>query len=172
MIDRRTFLQSVAAAFTVGAARIPADADTRDSQNKAELPGASLNHVMIRVPDFEQAKSFYAEKFGFREVLSFNAVGRKPAFAYLQISRNTFLELQPASGEHPPGLGHIGLELGNLEDAVKILRQSGLTAQDIRVSHQTGAHISSVQATPGVTFELLEFPPDSLVRKAMNSWNT
>ncbi len=148
-------------------------ATNRDAQDsKAGLLGANLNHVMIRVPEFEQAKSYYAEKFGFREVFSFNAVGPKPAFAYLQISQSTFLELQPASGEHPPGLGHIGLEVSRIEDAVKMLRQRGLTARDPGVSQQTGAHISSVQVMPGVTFELLQFPPDSLVRKAMNSWKS
>lgn len=170
MIDRRTFLQSVAAC-TVGVAQVPSRASARGIHDKTDLPGASLDHVMIRVADFEQAKRFYAEKFGFREAFSFQAAGRKPAFTYLQISQNTFLELQPASDEYPPGLGHIGIEVSDVEDTVKALRQRGFAARDPRVSQQTGAHISSVQAAPGVVFELLEFPPDSLVRKAMNSWD-
>ena len=32
------------------------------------------------------------------------------------------------------------------------------------------ARISAVQATAGVSIELLEFPPDSLVRKAITAW--
>ena len=169
-MERRELLQSLAVAFALGATHSAWGASSENAQEKAAtLPQASLNHVMIRVPDFEQAKKFYSEKFGFREAFSFNASGRKPAFAYLQISRNTFLELQPASDEHPPGLGHIGLQVGNVRDAVDMLRQRGFTARDPGVSPQTGAHISSVQAAPGVIFELLEFPPNSLIQNAMNS---
>jgi catechol 2,3-dioxygenase-like lactoylglutathione lyase family enzyme len=128
-------------------------------------PGANLNHVLVFVPDVEQAKQFYTEKFGFPEVFSFDRNGDRAGFTYLQISQNTFLELQPGSAEHPPGIGHIGLEVGNVEDAVKALRQHGLAARDPQTSRLTHARISGVEATPGVSFELLEFPPNSLVRK-------
>ena len=180
-MDRRGVLQSVAALLAFGAApsawtgnkNVAQDEQATDAAGTSSnrLPGANLNHVLIYVPDVEQAKKFYAEKFGFREVFSFPKVGNKSGFTYLQISQNTFLELQPASDEHPPGIGHIGLAVANADDAVKTLRERGLNSRDPRTSEQTQARIvSGVQGTPGVTFELLEFPPDSLVRKAMNSW--
>lgn len=177
-MGRRDLLQLFAAALVVGAGPSSYGLLLGSPTDQSFLPGAMLNHVMVRVPDMEQAKRLYAEKFGFREVFSFESAGRKPAFTYLQISRSTFLEIQPASDQHPPGIGHVGLQVGNLEDAVKQLGVRGLTTLDPgsgnpfpgwRTSPQTGARISFVQATPGVTFELLEFPPNSLFRKAVNS---
>ena len=50
------------------------------------------------------------------------------------------------------------------------LRERGATPRVPHTSEQTHARISGVEGTPGVTFELLEFPPGSLVRKAMNAW--
>ena len=32
-------------------------------ENSNRLPGASLNHILIFVPDVAEAKKFYAEKF-------------------------------------------------------------------------------------------------------------
>jgi len=137
---------------------------------EARIPGAQLNHVMVRVPDVEQAKKFYMDTFGFSETFSFKNADGTPAFTYLQISRDTFLELMPASAQNPPGLGHIGLEVGNIQDAVKRMRARGLMARDPNVSERTSARISAVQATSGVSIELLEFPPESLVRKAITAW--
>lgn len=169
-MERRPVLQSLAAVLAMGAVPTCSGLLAGDEGSQTRLRGFNLNYVMIRVSDIEQAKTFYANKFGFREVFSFKSAGRKQAFTYLQISQNTFLELQPATDEHPPGLGHVGLEVGNIDNAVETLRARGLTARDPGTSQQTKARISSVQATPGVTFELLEFPANSLVRKAMNSW--
>lgn len=168
-MDRRELLQSLSAVLAMGAVPTCSGLVSGGEGNQTRLRGINLNHVMIRVPDVDQAKAFYVDKFGFREVFSFKNAGRKPAFSYLQISQSTFLELQPASDEHPPGLGHVGLAVSNIDHAVETLRARGLTARDPGTSRQTGARISSVQAA-GVTFELLEFPADSLVRKAMNSW--
>jgi catechol 2,3-dioxygenase-like lactoylglutathione lyase family enzyme len=134
------------------------------------LPGVSLNHVLIRVENLDAAKRFFIDKYGFSEAFSVQREGGSPPFTYLQISRNTFLELQPATPDSPPGLGHIGLQVENIDDAVRLLRDRGVNPRDPSESKRTRARISVSQGTPGVTFELLEFPPESLGRKAMNSW--
>ena len=134
------------------------------------LPGVSLNHVLIRVENLDAAKRFYMDKYGFPEAFSVQRAGGSPQFTYLQISRDTFLELQPATPDSPPGFGHIGLQVENLDDAVRVLRDRGVNPRDPSVSERTLARISVSQGTPGVTFELLEFPPESLGRKAINSW--
>jgi len=108
--------------------------------------GVNLNHILIFVPNVEEATKFYAEKFGFREVFSFEQAGQIRVRLSANL-RTRFLELQPASEEHPPGLGHIGLEVANVEDAVKTLRERGLSPRDPGTSQQTHAHISAVEGT-------------------------
>ena len=169
-MKRREVLQSVGTLFALGIVPTASALLVGRAEDQTPAPVINLNHVLVRVPDMEKAKKFYAETFGFREAFSVPNQGRIPAFTYLQISSNTFLELQPASDEHPPGIGHIGLEVTHVDDTVKTLRERGLDPRDPGASQRTKARISSVQATPGVTFELLEFPADSLVRKAMNTW--
>ena len=140
------------------------------SAQDIRINGASLNHIMVRVADVEQAKKLYIDTMGFREAFSFKNADGTPGFTYLQISRDTFLELMPASAQNPPGLGHIGLQVADINQAVQHLRTHGLMARDPNVSQRTNARISTVQTGPGVSFELLEFPPDSLARKAMDAW--
>jgi len=64
----------------------------------------------IHVKDFDESMRFYTQTMGFRERPSLfkNAEG-KPALAYLQITRDTFLELAPATADRPVGLSHIGI---------------------------------------------------------------
>src|SRR5207248_1244703 len=58
-----------------------------------QLP-VRLNHVAISVPDVAQAITWYGEKLGFREVVrNTNPQGQLMA-AYIQVSRDTFIELQ------------------------------------------------------------------------------
>jgi catechol 2,3-dioxygenase-like lactoylglutathione lyase family enzyme len=134
------------------------------------LPGVSLNHVLIRVEDLEAAKQFYMDKYGFAEAFSVPRAGSSPQFTYLQISRDTFLELQPATPDNPPGFGHIGLQVENVDDAVRLLRDRGVSPRNPSASERTRARISVSPGTSGVTFELLQFPPGSLGRKAIDTW--
>ena len=57
-----------------------------------------LNHVAISVKDLPEAVKFYQEKLGFNEVVR-NTNGMS---AYIQVSRDTFLELQ-VSADRPVG---------------------------------------------------------------------
>lgn len=134
------------------------------------LPGVSLNHVLIRVENLDAAKRFYTQTYGFQEAFSVQRANGSPQFTYVQISRDTFLELQPATPDNPPGFGHIGLQVENLDRTVRLLRDRGVNPSDPSVSERTRAKISVSQGTPGVTFEWLEFPPESLGRRAMDSW--
>ena len=137
---------------------------------EARIPGMHLNHVMLRVPDLAQAKKFYMDTFGWTEAFYMAPEDGSPPYMYLQVSKDTFVELMQASAGNPPGLVHFGFEVRNVHEAVKGLRQRGLTAED-PVLTRTKALITHVDGPPGVRFELGEYrPPDSLVWKAMNSW--
>jgi len=127
-----------------------------------------LNHVGIVVPDLDKAVAYYSKTLGFPEAFrSLNDKGQ-PALVYVQISRNTFLELQPANGR-PPGINHFGVVVENMEAATKMFKQRGANVAEIRVS-PTKAILSNIADPNDVRMELLELPPESQHRQAMERW--
>src|SRR5947207_10581497 len=65
--------------------------------------GAKLNHVGIAVRNFDAAVQYYTQTLGFRPAFVFRDPKGKPILTYLQISRETFLEIQPATADRPVG---------------------------------------------------------------------
>jgi catechol 2,3-dioxygenase-like lactoylglutathione lyase family enzyme len=128
-----------------------------------------LNHVAISVPDLDEGIRYYTKSLGLKEAFTFRD-NRGSPLSYLQISRDTFLELQPATADRPAGLIHIGLEVADLRAVAPRFKAGGLIVRDPSTSVRTGAVISQAEGLAGLRFELLEFGPDSLQRKVMNSW--
>jgi predicted enzyme related to lactoylglutathione lyase len=86
-------------------------------------PNLRLNHVGISVKALPAALQFYQEKLGFNEVVR-NPNGMS---AYIQVSRDTFLELQVTNAERPAGqVTHFGMETPDIKATVAQLRQRGL----------------------------------------------
>jgi len=130
-----------------------------------------LNHVGIAVPDIPQAAAFYTEKMGFREAFRNSNAEGQPTAIYMQISRDTFLELQQANAQRPAGVNHFGLHVNNMKSAVVMFRQRGATAAEPGPpSAFSKAILSNVTDPNGIRIELAELTPDSLQRKAMESW--
>ncbi len=68
-----------------------------------------LNHVGISVPNLDEAVEYYTKTMGFPEAFrNFDEQGQ-PTLVYVQISRNTFVELQPSNAQRPPGINHFGV---------------------------------------------------------------
>ena len=100
--------------------------------------------------------------------------------AYYQTSRDTFLELQPSGANLPPGLTHFHLLTRDLDATIARLRQAGLTAaagnapgsigQTVAVS--PGARVKNINVfdPDGIRVELNEYIPESLPKKAVDSW--
>lgn len=128
-----------------------------------------LNHVGISVPNLDQAVAYYTKTLGFAE--AFRNVDEKgqPTLVYVQISRNTFLELQPAGADRPPGITHYGVHVEKMGAATAMFKQRGANVSETRVS-PTKANLSNVTDPNGVRMELLELPPQSLHRQAMERW--
>src|SRR5215470_3493364 len=97
------------------------------SAQQNERLGLRLNHVGIYAKDFDESMKFYTEKMGFREAFTIRDDKGKPTLAYLQITKDTFLEIAPSTAERPVGLSHIGIWPENLGTAVAGLRQRGVT---------------------------------------------
>ena len=141
---------------------------TTGAQGQANYPAFKVNHVGISVKDLNEAVKFYGEKLGFREVLR-NPNGQS---AYLQVSRDTFIELQQANAERPAGtVTHWGLETDNIKSAVAALKMRGVTVSEPGApSAFSGGILANVNDPVYGRIELTEQPPDGKLRKASESW--
>ena len=146
---------------------MPAAAQQGPQQNNST--GLRLSHVGIYTKDFDESMRFYTQTIGLREAFSIKDKDGKPTLTYLQISKDTFLELAPATAARPAGLSHIGIWPENLSATVAALRARGVKVDDPKTG-STKTSITNVTDPDGVRLELLDFLPDSLPRKAMDSW--
>ena len=128
-----------------------------------------VNHVGINVENFDEAMAFYTQKMGFREAFTVRDDKGQPTLAYVQASPNTFVELQPAGANRAPGISHVGLHVEDIRATIVSLKQRGVTVEEPRVS-STKSMIANVTGPGGVRIELSELGPESLQRKAMDSW--
>jgi catechol 2,3-dioxygenase-like lactoylglutathione lyase family enzyme len=132
-------------------------------------PGLRLNHVGIYAKDYDASLRFYTQTVGLREAFTIKDANGKPTLTYLQINKDTFLEIAPATAERPAGLSHIGIWPDDLSKTVAALRQRGVKVDDPRTG-ATKTSITNATDPDGVRLELLDFLPDSLPRKAMSEW--
>jgi catechol 2,3-dioxygenase-like lactoylglutathione lyase family enzyme len=95
--------------------------------------GLRLNHVGIAVKDFQGTVDYYTKVMGFRKAFGGSTPEGKPSTIYLQISRDTFLEVAPATDQLPEGITHIGIQTQDADATVQRLRQGGATVTDARV---------------------------------------
>ncbi len=129
-----------------------------------------LNHVALSVPDIDEAVSYYTGTMGFPEAFRVTGDDGQIRLVYVQISRNTFVELQPANADRPAGINHLGLHVENMEAATEMFKQRGANVSEIRNS-ATEAILSNIMDLNGIRIELAELPPQSLHRQAMERWN-
>jgi catechol 2,3-dioxygenase-like lactoylglutathione lyase family enzyme len=149
------------AGFAVGTERSAAAAPVEGS--------IKLNHVGLSVTNLPAAVEFYTKTMGFREVFRLPEVDDRPLTVYLQISRETFLELGQSAGSRVPGLSHIGLEVEGINSEIARLKRLNVNVGEPRLGRAKDIN-TIVVAPEGVRLELLELGPESLTRKAMESW--
>jgi catechol 2,3-dioxygenase-like lactoylglutathione lyase family enzyme len=127
------------------------------------------NHIGVNVPNVADAVTYYTQKMGFREAFRVNEANGQPRLVYMQISRNTFLELQPASAGRAAGVTHYGLVVGNAANAVAEFRRRGLTVTDVTRS-DTKVNLANITDPYIGRIEIVEITPDSLHNKAIQNW--
>ena len=128
--------------------------------------GLRLNHVGLFVADFDESMRYYTETLGLREAFTIRDQAGNPTLAYLHITRDTFLEIAPASPQRPVGISHVGLWPEDLEQTLGVLRGRGVEIADPRTG-STGSRLANVTDPNGVRLELVDFLPDSATRKAI-----
>ena len=134
------------------------------------IPGNNgVNHVGINVTNMNDAIAFYGRNFGFGEGAVIRDDKGQPTLAFIQVSRNTFIEIGPATAERPAGINHFGIHVDDLKAATANLRQRGVKIDDPRVG-RTISFITSVTDPAGVRMELSEIGPESMLGKAIAAW--
>jgi predicted enzyme related to lactoylglutathione lyase len=133
--------------------------------------GVRLNHVGISVPNFQETVAFYEKVMGYRVSHRFapNPDGR-PGTAFVQISRDTFIEIAPAAADAKPTITHLGVWADDVKATVARVNQNGGKATEPRRSENSGSILANVTDPAGIRTELNEQPPDSMMRKSMDSW--
>jgi hypothetical protein len=106
---------------------------------------------------------------GYREAFRVNDDKGQPRIVYMQISKNTFLELNQANAQRPAGFSHYGLHVEDVKNAVARFKSNGLTVTDTNTS-DTKAILANITDPYMGRIELLELPPESLHYKAIQSW--
>ena len=129
-----------------------------------------LDHVAVSVADYAGATDFYGRQMGFREAFSFREADGSPYLTYFQVNRDTFVEVMQATPQRPAGCPHFGLEVEHLDSAIGQLRGRGVQVRPPSVSPRTGSRIAVASGPGGIDIELLEFGPQSLHRKVIESW--
>jgi catechol 2,3-dioxygenase-like lactoylglutathione lyase family enzyme len=133
--------------------------------------GVVVNHVGLSVPSIPDAAAFYTQKMGFKEAFRNSDAQGNPTAIYMQVSKSTFIELQQANAQRPAGISHFGLEAANIKSAVAFFKEHGAMATEpgppSGFSHAILANVTDLN---GLRIELAELGPDSLQRKASDSW--
>jgi lactoylglutathione lyase len=133
------------------------------------LTGIRINHVGIFAKDWDETLNFYIKTLGFKEAFTFKDKDGKVVTSYIQMNKENFLEIARATPERPAGLNHVGIWVDDIKETVAALRKRGVKEDDAR-SGQSGAPLTNVTDPNGIRLELLEYPPSSLQKKAMDSW--
>ena len=128
-----------------------------------------MNHVGINVANIPEAITYYTDKMGYKEAFRVADDKGQPTLVYMQISKNTFLELNPVTGERPAGFSHYGLHVENAAQAVASFRKRGLTVTDTNAS-DTKAILANITDPYMGRIELTELPPESMHYKAIQNW--
>lgn len=128
-----------------------------------------MNHLGINVPNIPEAVTYYTQKMGYREAFRVNDDKGHPRLVYMQISKNTFLELNPANAQRPAGFTHYGLHVDSAAAAVARFRANGVTVSDTNTS-DTKAILANITDPYMGRIELAELTPESLHHKAIQSW--
>ena len=127
-----------------------------------------MNHVGINVPNLDEAVTYYTKTLGFPEAFRVNDDKGQARLVYVQVSKNTFFELQPGPGR-PASISHVGIHVENMAAATAMFKQRGANVGEIRTS-DTKAVLNNITDPNGIRIELAELGPQSMHRQAMDRW--
>ena len=128
-----------------------------------------LNHIGIGTKDYDAALAFYRDTLGAKEAFTIRNPDGTVRITYLQVSRDTFIELLPVAADQPAGILHVGIETDDLAASVANLREHGVTVADPTVG-ASKARVARITDIDGVPIEVMQMGPDSMQRQAIEAW--
>ena len=146
-------------------------AATSMAQNQGPNRGVvGINHVALAVPDIDKAVEHYTKVMGFPEAFRVRTPQGEVQLVYIQVSKDTFIELQTINAQRPAGIYHFGVVVEDMVQATAMWKARGADVREITPSSGTKAILSNIYDPSGVRMELLQLPPDSLHAQATNRW--
>jgi catechol 2,3-dioxygenase-like lactoylglutathione lyase family enzyme len=128
-----------------------------------------LNHIGIGTRNYDAALAFYRDTLGAKEAFTIRNPDGTVRITYLQVSRDTFIELLPVAADQPAGILHLGIETEDLAASVANLREDGITVADPTVG-VSKAQVARITDRDGVPIEVMQMGPDSMQRQAIEAW--
>lgn len=128
-----------------------------------------VNHVGIVVDNMDETIAAYARLYGFGTAAVLKDDKGQTTLAFIQVNRNTFIELAPTGPTRRAGIDHFGLEVESVRAATDALRQRGVKVDDPRKG-RTVTTITTTTDPTGVRMELSELGPDSTLGQAIANW--
>ena len=132
--------------------------------------GMRLNHVGINARDFQQTLDFYTKVMGFKVAFQFPSTNGRPSITFVQIDRDTFLDIDPPRPNVTPGITHIGVWVDDMKEASARIRAAGGTVSEPRPIAYSNEMLADVIDPNGVRIELTEQAPNAIMRKAIEAW--
>jgi len=144
--------------------------------------GYRLSVVGIAVKDYEKSQDFYGKKMGLREAFKFSSPDGMRTTTYYQLSKDTFLEMQLAAGDVKPGFTHVHMVVDDVEAAIGQLKKAAVpgaprngntpgSVTEAGVAKPSNVKNSVIIDPDGLRLELNELLPESLTKKASESWS-
>ncbi len=128
-----------------------------------------INHIGISTAHYDDALKFYKDTLGAKEAFTIRNDNGGVRLTYLQLSRDTFVELLPVAAGQPTGITHVGIETGDVAASTANLRKLGFKL-DEPTTGVSKARVARIADPDGVPLEIMEIGPDSLQRKAVEAW--
>ena len=144
-------------------------ARTGVAQERRLAGNNGINHLAFATPKYAEMIEFYTQTLGFPEAFSSKDAAGQPTLTYLQVSRNTFIELMPAGTNRSAGFTHFGLHVDDVNAVAARLSERGLQVGTPRTIG-SGSLTVAVTDPDGNRLELSELPPGAPARKAMDAW--
>jgi catechol 2,3-dioxygenase-like lactoylglutathione lyase family enzyme len=156
--------------FVAGAVAGAVLLQTSAAQNNPIEPRPSLavNHIGIVVEDYDAAYRFYTENLGLTEAYTVERDG-SPLLTYLQLNRETFVELIPARSGQATGITHFGIEVRDIGATVERLRMHGMQVADPGLT-PANAQFVRIRDADNIEIEVMEFGPEASQYQAMQAW--
>jgi methylmalonyl-CoA/ethylmalonyl-CoA epimerase len=133
---------------------------------------SKINHIAIVVPDLEEGTSFWADALGLQVSKIEDIPEQQVRVAFLPVGGSNIELLEPTNNssgvarylqKHGPGLHHICLEVENIAETIKQLKEANvqLIDEEPRAGHE-GIKLAFIhpKATGGTLVELYQLPQE------------